>query len=83
MGHVPGVSKSLLIKVNSRMRLVKDSLKQIQDVRIKGMVPVTPIQGVSPQTKISCLLSVMNVELGVDGFVTFWGKNRASLVTVD
>jgi hypothetical protein len=34
------VSKSLLIKVNSRMRLVKDALKQIQDVRIKGMVTV-------------------------------------------
>jgi hypothetical protein len=62
------------------MRLVKDALKQIQDVRIKGMVPVTPIQVVLPQTKISRLLSVMNVELGVDGLVTFWGKNRASLM---
>jgi hypothetical protein len=76
-GHIPGLSKSLLIKVNSRVRLMKDALKQIQGVRIKGMVFVTCI--VLPQTNISHMLSVMNVELRVNGFPS-GGENRASLM---
>jgi hypothetical protein len=71
-GHIPSLSKSLLIKVNSRVRLMKDALKQIQGVRIKGMVFVTHI--VLPQTNISHMLSVMNVELRVDGFPIWWGE---------
>src|SRR6267154_139926 len=41
--HVNGPLKCLLIKTNSRVRLMKDPLKQIQGVRVKGKVRIAPI----------------------------------------
>ena len=42
-GHVNGPLKSLLIKANGRVRLMKNALKQVQSLSIEGMAGVEPI----------------------------------------
>ena len=76
--HIDGPLKSLLIKDDGRVRLMKDALKQIQDVRVKGLTWVKPVM--SPQTMLSCIRSVVDVKLGISNIYTVTTKNRASLM---
>jgi len=76
--HINSPLKGLLIKRNSRVRLMKNALKQIQGIIIKRIVWVLPVM--STQTIISCMLSVINVELRVYEIMVRERKNRASLM---
>jgi hypothetical protein len=85
--HGGSLLKGLAIKVNSRMRLMKDALKHIQGGTIKGIgigigsVRIDPIESVmSSDTVISSIGSVMDIKLGVGEISTLERDDRASIM---